>query len=126
MKQFKVEFNRSGVVYSPEYVTTLRAAVKKAQSKGWNDRKTSYSTTPDSAEIFERVAGTYGSQTLWEFVARVSANGLWIEDPEDRESVKQLRKQIEECTNGANAAYTTQQELVAIANKQFAESQKKR
>ena len=92
-RKYKVEFVRSGVTYSPEYVATINGAMKKATSKGWGSGD-QIDLRPHSARISERVEGTGGRETVWEEVAVVSKGGLRIQRPGERPSVIEARARI--------------------------------
>ena len=108
--RFKVEFQKHGIKYSPHYLGTIEGAIKKAQSKGFDDSFDSWNNAPYEAFIFERDGES------WEQIATVTERGVVDVNHADRTSVKRDQNQILQAKNRITMAEQLQRQLQKIAS----------
>lgn len=77
-RKYRIWFKKSGIRFSPEYRTTLKAAMKLASSRGWGDENDSWCCKPIEAKVFEPV-GWAG----WRLVATITAAGVKLEPKQE-------------------------------------------
>lgn len=80
MSEFRITFERSGVLYSPHYADSPQSAIRQARIHGFGTYGVvmgSLGTAPVAAQIQRRVSG-HGRDTKWETVAHVNADGVTV------------------------------------------------
>ena len=115
MKNYKIEFRRSGHIYEPAYASTIAGAIKIARKKGWYEHDTAESNwdgRPYSALIRERCGEG------WELVATITKTGIEAEDCSSRQSYKIAEEKMDAAKACLEKTYATMVAFNAIANKE--------
>ncbi len=121
MKNYKIEFRRSGHLYESAYSKTISGAVGIARKKGWYEDGTPESNwdgRPFCALIFERTSDG------WERVATVNKDGIQAEDNQSRRSYKIAEERMAKARAYLEQTYATMMTFNAIADGELSKGSK--